>query len=117
MREKENYRSDPSYPTKNRKLKKNSKKIQKIKMHNSGFISSRNGSGQVKKERKKIIVPTFPTQLRIEKKKKKIQKIKKHHSGFISSQNGSGQVANEREKKNYRSNPPYPTQNRKLQKK
>ena len=45
-------------------------------MHNSGFISSRNGSGQVKKERKKIIVPTFPTQLRIEKKKKKIKKLK-----------------------------------------
>ena len=32
-----------SYSIKNRKLKKNSKKIQKIKKHHYGFFSSQNG--------------------------------------------------------------------------
>ena len=61
------------------------------------------GTGR-EREKKKIIVLTVPTRLKIEnserkKKRKKIQKIKKHHSGFISCQKGSGQVANERKKK------------------
>ena len=45
----------PILPTRPRieNSKKNSKKIQKIKMHNSGLISSQNGSGPVEKERKK----------------------------------------------------------------
>ena len=54
MREKKNYRSNPSYPKQNRKFrKKEQKKIQKIKNHHSGFISSQNGSGQVANERKR----------------------------------------------------------------
>ena len=42
-----------SYPIRNRKFKKNSKKIQKIKKYHYGFISSQNGSGKAEKERKK----------------------------------------------------------------
>ena len=40
----ENKSIDPfrSYPALNKKLKKNSKKIQKIKKHHYGFISSQN---------------------------------------------------------------------------
>ena len=43
-RENNNYRSVPfrSYPTLNRKFQKNSKKIQKIKKYNYGFILSQN---------------------------------------------------------------------------
>ena len=70
-------------------------------MHNSGLISSRNGSGQVEKERKNNYCsdPSCSTQNRkFQKKGKKIQKIKKHYSGFISSENGSGQVEKERKK-------------------
>ena len=79
------------------------------------MISSQNG---FEKERKKYIVPIHPTWPRIEnskKKGKKIQKIKKHPSGYISSQYRSGQVEKER-KKNCRSDPYYPIQNRKFQK-
>ena len=41
-RENKNYRSVPfcSYPTRNRKFQKNSKKIQKIKKYHCGFIST-----------------------------------------------------------------------------
>ena len=42
-----------SYPTRNRELKKNSKKIQKIKKHHYDFISSQTESGEAKKEREK----------------------------------------------------------------
>ena len=42
-----------SYSIQNRELKKNCKKIQKIKKHPNGFISSQNGSGEAEKERKK----------------------------------------------------------------
>ena len=41
------------YPIRNRELKKNSNKIQKIKKHPNGFISSQNGSGEAEKEKKK----------------------------------------------------------------
>ena len=85
-------------------------------MHNSGFISSRNGSGQVEKERKKIYSfdPSCSTKNRkFQKKGKNIQKIKKHHSGFISSENGSGQVEKERKKISH-SDPYYLIQNRKF---
>ena len=44
-----------SYPIKNRKLKKKSKKIQKIKKHHYGFFSIQNGLGEADKERKKKI--------------------------------------------------------------
>ena len=41
-----------------------------------------------------------------------------HHSGFISSQMGRDRSSKiEKKKKNYHSDPSYPTQNRKFQKK
>ena len=53
-REKKNHCSVPfrSYPTRNRKFQKNSKKIQKIKKQRYGFISSQNWLEQAEKERK-----------------------------------------------------------------
>ena len=42
-----------SYPTRNRKFKKNSKKIQKIKNQHFGNFSSQNKLGMAEKERKK----------------------------------------------------------------
>ena len=41
-----------SYPTRNRKFQKNSKKIQKMKIYNYGFISSQNRLGTDEKARK-----------------------------------------------------------------
>ena len=38
-----------SYSTRNRELKRNSKKIQKIKKHHYDFFSSQNGSGLAEK--------------------------------------------------------------------
>ena len=43
-----------SNPTRNRKFQKNSKKMQKIKKHYYGFISTQNEVGQAEIERKKI---------------------------------------------------------------
>ena len=40
-----------SYPTRNRKFQKNSKKIQKIKKYHHGIISSQNRLENSKKER------------------------------------------------------------------
>ena len=41
-----------SYPTRNRKFKKNSKKVYKIKKHHYGFSSGQNKLGKDEKERK-----------------------------------------------------------------
>ena len=41
-RKNKNYRFVPFYTTRNRKFQKNSKKIQKIKKYNYGFILSQN---------------------------------------------------------------------------
>ena len=41
-----------SYPKRNRKFQKNSKKIQKIKIYNYGFILSQNRMGTDEKARK-----------------------------------------------------------------
>ena len=53
-RENNNYRFVPfrSYTTRNRKLKKNSKKIQKVKKHHYGFFSRQNRLENAEKERK-----------------------------------------------------------------
>ena len=70
-------------------------KIQKIKKHQLGFISGRNGLGQAEKQRKKKLfrsVPTRPKYGNLKKNSKKIQKIKKHHPGSISNRNGMGQA-------------------------
>ena len=40
-----------SYPTRNRKFQKNSKKIQKIKKYHYGFMSSQNRLENAEKER------------------------------------------------------------------
>ena len=42
-----------TYPTRNRKFQRNSKKIKEIKKHHHGFFSSQNKLGKAKKERKK----------------------------------------------------------------
>ena len=62
----------------NRKLQKNSKKIQKIKKYHYGFILSQNRLGTDEEERIKIIVPfrSYPTRNRKFQKKKKIRKLK-----------------------------------------
>ena len=41
-----------SYPTRNSKFPKNSKKIQKIKNQHSGYFSNQNKLGKAEKERK-----------------------------------------------------------------
>ena len=41
-----------SYPTRNRKFQKNSKKIEKVKKYHYGFISSRNRLEMDEKQRK-----------------------------------------------------------------
>ena len=41
-----------TYPTRNRKFKKNRKKIQNIKKHCCGFFLSQNMLGKAEKERK-----------------------------------------------------------------
>ena len=77
-----------SYQTRSRKLKKKSKKIQKINKYHYGFILSQNRLGTDEKERIKIIVPfrSYPTRNRkFKKKRKKIQKIKRYHCGYVSS--------------------------------
>ena len=53
-RKNKNYRSGPfrSYTTRNRKLQKNSKNVQKIKKYLYGFLSSQNRSEKAEKERK-----------------------------------------------------------------
>ena len=53
-RENKNYRFVlfRSYPTRNRKFQKNSKKIQKVRKHHDGFFSSQNMVENAEKERK-----------------------------------------------------------------
>ena len=61
--------------------KKNSKKFEKIKKHNSGIISIQNGLREAKIVKKKILDPnsvhTQPGQENTEKNSRKIQKIEK----------------------------------------
>ena len=75
--ENKNFRS---YPTRNRKFEKNSKKIQKIKKYHYGFISSHNRLKNDEKEEKiKIIVPfrSYPTRnIKFQKNSQKVQNIK-----------------------------------------
>ena len=51
-REKKTIASFRPYPNRNRKSKKNRKKIQKIKKHHYGFFSSQNRLGKAEKEQK-----------------------------------------------------------------
>ena len=78
-RENKNYRSVPfcSYPTRNRKFQKNSKKIQKIKKFHYDFISCQNRLEKSEKGRKeKLSFRSVPTRRVIENSKKIAKKLK-----------------------------------------
>ena len=65
-----------SYPTRNRKFPKNSKKILKFIKHYKGFSSSQNRLGMAKKERKqKLSLQSIPTQPVIENSKEIAKKL------------------------------------------
>ena len=94
-----------SYPTRNIKFLKNSKKIQKIKNIIMASFQAKIGSERPRKIEKKKIVPisSYPTRsIKFLKNSKKIQKIKKHHYGFFSCQNRSEIAQNEGKKKSFR---------------
>ena len=78
-----------SYPTRNKKIQKNSKKILKIRKYRYGFLSSQNRLKKAEKERNKKLsfrsIPFLPDRLEnIPKKQLKNSKIKKHHYGISS---------------------------------
>ena len=76
-----------SYPTRNRKFQRNSKKIKKVKKYHNGFISSQKQVGKGgEREKIKIIVTlnSYPTcNLKFPKNSNKIKKIKIYHYAFI----------------------------------
>ena len=74
-----------SYPTRNKKFQKNSKKIQKIRKHHHSFFSSQNRMGKAEKERKKKSFLRVSTQLGIENFKKIAEKFKKLENTIIDS--------------------------------
>ena len=89
-----------SYPTRNRKFQKISKKVQKVKKHHYGFIPRQNRLVKDEKERKeKILFCSVPTRREIENSKKIAKKLKdkKYHYGFIPRQNRL--VKDEKERK------------------
>ena len=90
-----------SYPPLNRKLKKNSKKIQKIKKPRYDFFSSQNRLEKAEKERKqKLSFRSVPTQRVIENSKKIAKKFK--NSVMASFQDKIGwKKERKRENKNY----------------
>ena len=73
------FRSIPTRPGIENWKKKNSKKIQKIKKHHYGFLSSQNKLGKAEKVwKEKLSFRSFPTQPLIENWKKKRQKNSKN---------------------------------------
>ena len=80
-----------SYPTRNRKFQRNSKKIEKVKKYHYRFNSSQKWVGKGgERDKIKIIVTfnSYPTcNLKFPKNSNKIIKIKIYHYAFISSQN------------------------------
>ena len=77
MREKENYRSDPSYPTKNRKFwKKITKKYKKLKCTIQASFQAKTGQDKSRKKEKNIIAPILSTRPWIENSIKRAKKIK-----------------------------------------
>ena len=76
-----------SYPTRNRKFQRNSKKIKKVKKYHYGFISSQKQVGKGgERDKIKIIVTlnSYPTcNLKFPKNSNKIKKIKIYHYAFI----------------------------------
>ena len=78
-----------SYQTRNRKFKKNSKKIQKFKKHHYVFSSSQNKLGKDEKERKlkkkKKSFQRVPTGPVIENSKKIVKIFKKLENTIMAS--------------------------------
>ena len=89
-----------SCPTRNRKLPKNRKKIEKIQKYRYSFFSSQNRLEKAEKEKKwKLSFRFVPTRPEIENSKKvvkKIKKIKKYDYGFISCKNRLEKIEKER---------------------
>ena len=63
-----------SYPTRNRKFQKNSKKIQKIKKYHYGFISIQNRKEKSEKETKSKLSFRFVSTRRVIENSEKIAK-------------------------------------------
>ena len=80
------------YPTRNRKFKKNSKKIQKLRKYHRNFVSSQNRLGKATKERKgKKSLRCVHSRPVIEHSKKIALKLKKLENtiiGFIQAKIG-----------------------------
>ena len=98
------FQSTPTRPGIGISKKKKAKKMQKIKNHRCGFISSQNRKGQAESDtkKKKVIIPIHsnPTRNRkFQKYSKDMQKIKKHHCGFNSRQNGTVPAKSDTKKK------------------
>ena len=76
-----------SYPTRNRKFQKNSKKIQKIRKHHHSFFPSQNRLEKAEKERKlkKKSFQCVLTRPVIENSKKIATKFKKLQNSIIAS--------------------------------
>ena len=88
-----------SYPTRNRELKKNSKKIQKIKKHHYDFISSQTESREAKKEReKKLSFWQVPNRPGIENSKKIAKKLKNIIMASSQAKNRLGEAEKEKKK-------------------
>ena len=95
----------------NRKLKKNSRKIRKIRNHHYGFISRQNRLEKAEKERKqKLSFRFFPTRRVTENSKKIAKKFKKLvNTVMVSFQAKIGwKWMRKSESKNYRSVPFLP---------
>ena len=97
-----------SYPTRNWKFQKNSKKIKKVKKYHYGFISSQESvakGGERDKIKSIVTFRSYSTRnLKFQKNCNKIQKIKIYHYGFVSSENRLEKAKKEKNK-NYRSVP------------
>ena len=97
------------YTTRNRKFQKNSKKIQKIKKHHYGFISSRRRLEKDEKERKqKLSFRSGPTQRVIENSKKIANKKLKNTIMASFEAKIGWKRQRKSENKNYRSDPFLP---------
>ena len=97
-----------SYPTRNRKFKRNSKKIQKIRKHHHSFFSSQNNLGKAEKGRKlKLSFRSVPTRRVIENSKKISKKLKNTIMASFQAKIG-WKRPKKRENKNYRSVPFLP---------
>ena len=92
-----------SYPTRNRKFQRNSKKIKNIKKNHYGVISSQNRLENAEKEKIKIIVPFRSYPMRNRKFHKNNKKIKKNTITDSFQAKIGWKMMRKRENKNYRS--------------